>query len=125
MQQAWRPAAAPFGKFDIVKEASRINPRCCQAPCAIEFGFSSMLPNDHARLEGVKRRSDVIGIVPNDRAVIRLVGALMLEQNNEWAVYIITRDTTTGSSLTACITRDFGANRGPAPEGEKPPMVAT
>ena len=96
MQQAWRPAAAPFGQFDIAKEASRINPRC-QAPCAIEFGFSSMLPNDHARLEGVKRRSDVIGIVPNDRAVIRLVGALMLEQDDEWAVYIITRDTTTGS----------------------------
>jgi putative transposase len=34
----------------------------------------------------IKRRADVIGIFPNDDAIIRLVGALMLETNDEWAV---------------------------------------
>jgi hypothetical protein len=33
----------------------------------------------------VKRRSGVIGILTNDEAIDRLVGALMLETSHEWA----------------------------------------
>jgi transposase-like protein len=84
------------------KVADGLRPRLPQAAALLEDAADDILahkhfPEEHRRQlhstnplerlnKEIKRRSNVIGIFPNVRATIRLVGAILLEQDDEWAV---------------------------------------
>jgi putative transposase len=84
---------------DVLARLASIAPKVCQLLEAAEedlLAFMAFPPEHWSKLRStnplervnreIGRRSDVVGIFPNDTSAIRLAGALLIEQNDEWIV---------------------------------------
>ena len=70
-------------------------------------GTKSIMPvtNPLERLnKEVKRRADVVGIFPNEASIVRLIGAVLLEANDEWQLQHRYMQTEAMSKLTQLLT---------------------
>jgi putative transposase len=88
--QQWRSVAdqlrAKFPKLSALMDDAENDVLAFMSfPKAHRAQIHSTNPLERVNAE-VKRRTNVVGIFPNEKSIIRLVGALMLEQNDEWSL---------------------------------------
>jgi putative transposase len=86
----WRVVAdqlrAKFPKLAVMLDKSEADVLAYMSfPKAHRTQIHSTNPLERLNAE-IKRRTDVVGIFPNDAAITRLVGALLLEQSDEWSL---------------------------------------
>ena len=122
MATAFAQDGAEAAKAQWRKVADQLRPKLPKLSTFMDAAETDVLaymsfPPDHwtklhstnglERLNGeIKRRTEVVGIFPNEAAITRLVGAILLEQNDEWAVQrarYMTLETMTALSDDAAV----------------------
>ena len=120
---AFAEADAPAAQAQWRTVADQLRPRVPKLAALMDAAEHDVLaymdfPREHRaklhstnpieRLNGeIKRRTDVVGIFPNEAAITRLVGAILLEQSDEWATQrarYMTLETISAISDTAPVS---------------------
>jgi putative transposase len=99
-----RLAGAAPKVADLLAEAEEDLLAFYRFPAAHWSKLRSTNPLERVNRE-IARRADVVGIFPTDRAAIRLAGALLMEQNDEW---LVSRRYLSEESLASFSDHDAG-----------------